>query len=161
MLPDPAPIIRTLIIVLINWVVRHQRCYKSMSTFCNIYHPHPHDVCKSPGPVIIIEIMRTCSSPFRHAAQSTSWGSRGALCCGHLVTLFCLHTPTSCSSQMLKYTYACLSKDTFKFKLSDHCIFSLYHFHTFLYSPSTLNPQPSTQVPWTQNLKYNALNPKP
>ena len=30
-----------------------------------------------------------------------------------------------------------------------HCIFSLYYFHTFLYTPSTLNPQPST------------LNPKP
>ena len=29
----------------------------------------------------------------------------------------------------------------------DHCIFSLYHFHTFLYTLSTLNPQPSTLNP--------------
>ena len=28
------------------------------------------------------------------------------------------------------------------FDNSNHCIFSLYHFHTFLYTPSTLNPKP-------------------
>ena len=29
----------------------------------------------------------------------------------------------------------------------DHCIFSLYHFHTFLYTPSTLNHHSSTLSP--------------
>ena len=28
-----------------------------------------------------------------------------------------------------------------------HCIFFLYHFHTSLYTPSTLNPEPSTLNP--------------
>ena len=36
--------------------------------------------------------------------------------------------------------------------------FFLYHFHTFLYTPSTLNPQPSTLVP--SNFAIN-INPKP
>ena len=34
------------------------------------------------------------------------------------------------------------SIDQFSLAEIDHCIFFLYHFHTFLYTPLTLNPKP-------------------
>ena len=148
MLPDPAPIIRTLIIVLINWVVRHQRCYKSLSTLCNIYHPYPHDVCKSPGPLIIIEIMRTCSSPFRHAAQEV-------LCVvGTLSPSFaCIlppHAHHKCWNTHMPVsakTPSNLNFLTIVFFLST--IFTLF---STAPQPSTLNPQPKCPEPKTSNI---------